>query len=421
MIGMVGLSCYILADTFFIANRLGSDGLAALNIALPAYNLIYGIGSMLGIGGATRYSIASAQNNKKAANGSFTAACLLAMAAAAVFMLLGALFSGEIARLLGAGDGIFAMTHTYLRVLLLFSPAYLMNQVLINFTRNDGAPRLTMVAMLSGSLFNIIFDYIFLYPLNLGILGAVLATGFSPVVGMLVLSLHKIQKRNGFHLEWKSVSPSAFLSCLSLGLPSLIAELSSGAVMVVYNYLLLGLGGTIPVAAYGVVANIAIVVLSIFNGIAQGMQPLVSQAYGGGDRRTGVRTLGYALVTVAGVSAALYCMIYFLADPIAAAFNSEHSSLLQQLAVTGLRIYFVGSVFAGANIVLSMYFSSVEWPLPAQVISLCRGLTVIVPMAIFLARTLGIRGVWAAFPVSEGVVMVVSIVLYGRYRKRETN
>lgn len=57
VLGMIGLSCYILADTFFVAQGLGSSGLAALNLAIPIYSFIHGVGLMLGIGGASRYSM----------------------------------------------------------------------------------------------------------------------------------------------------------------------------------------------------------------------------------------------------------------------------------------------------------------------------------------------------------------------------
>ena len=118
---------------------------------------------------------------------------------ALIFFCAGLFLSGGIARMLGADTQVFGMTETYLRVLLLFSPAFLVNDVLICFVRNDGDPGRAMFAMAGGSLSNILLDYIFIFPLNMGIFGAVLATGFAPVISMVILSPHWVKKRNQFH------------------------------------------------------------------------------------------------------------------------------------------------------------------------------------------------------------------------------
>jgi putative MATE family efflux protein len=411
-IGTLGLSCYILADTFFIANRLGSGGLAALNLILPVYNLIFGIGSMLGIGGATHYSIHRAQGNPQQANQFFTASCRMVALFSLPFMICGLFFSGQLSTLLGADQEIFSMTQTYLRVMLLFTPAYMTNNVLAAYTRNDGAPRLAMIAQLSGSLFNILFDYLLLYSLNMGMLGAVLATGFSPLVGILVLSTRILRKKSQFRLERGKLATSCYTQCMALGAPSLITELSSGVVILVFNFLLLRLGGTVAVAAYGVVANLSLVVVGMFSGIAQGVQPLVSQAYGRSEHQVSRQVLHLALGTVLVLSALLYLGIYHWADLITELFNSDGVAELHRLAVAGLKRYFTGTAFAGVNIVLSMYFSAIKRPLPAQIISICRGLVIIVPMTFLLAALWQINGVWLAFPAAEGVVMFLAFILY---------
>ena len=91
------------------------------------------------------------------------------------------------------------MTKKYLLTLLLFSPAFLLNDVFVCFTRNDNSPKLSMLSMLIGSMCNIVLDYIFIFPLNMGIFGAALATGLAPIIGLLVLSIHIIKKKNNFY------------------------------------------------------------------------------------------------------------------------------------------------------------------------------------------------------------------------------
>ena len=200
VLGMIGLSCYILADTFFVARGIGADGLTALNIAIPIFNFINGLGLMLAMGSATKYAILKTQNKNDEANTVFTNALIYILIISLIFISIGILFTKNIVFILGARDEIHAMTNIYIKVILLFSPMFMLNNVILAFVRNDNHPKLAMLAMLMGSLFNIVFDYIFIFPLNMGIFGAVLATGFSPIVSILILSVLFIKKENTFYI-----------------------------------------------------------------------------------------------------------------------------------------------------------------------------------------------------------------------------
>ena len=416
-LGMIATSCYILADTFFVAQGLGTNGLAALNLAIPVYNVIHGTGLLLGMGGATKFAILKSQGAHRRANTVYTHTLVIAAAAAVVFMAAGLFGAPVLAALLGAKGEIAGMTATYLRVLLLFSPAFLLNDLFVCFVRNDGAPSLSMAATVVGSLANVVMDYIFIFPCGLGIFGAVLATGFSPVIGVLVQAPHWLGSRRGFHLARVRPRLRTAGQVLALGVPSFLDQFSGAVVMITFNTLILGLAGNTGVAAYGVVANLSLVVLSVYTGIAQGAQPLVSRAWGRRQRPQLRALLRYALAAALAFSAVLYAVVFFGAGPIAAIFNSESDPALQAIAVQGLRLYFLAAPFAGANIILAVYFASVEQAVPAQAVSLLRGLVVIVPLAVALAAAFGMPGVWLAFPVCETLVAAVAFLLLRRMRK----
>lgn len=145
ILGMIGISCYILADTYFVAQGLGSLGLAALNIAIPAYNLMNGIGLMLGVGAATQYTIARAQNDRRQADSVFTHAAALGLLLGLLFLLGGLCFAKPLAGLLGADAQTLGMTTTYCACCGASGPFFVMNNVLLAFTRNDGAPTVAHV------------------------------------------------------------------------------------------------------------------------------------------------------------------------------------------------------------------------------------------------------------------------------------
>lgn len=409
--GMIGLSCYILADTFFVSKGLGTNGLAALNLAIPIYNFIHGSGLMIGIGGGTKYSIMKSCGKHDAADRTFSHAVYLAAVFAVIFVLAGLFLPGTIVSLFGADGEVFDMSKTYLQVILLFSPAFLMNNVLLCFVRNDGAPQLSMAAMIGGSLSNIVLDWVFIFPCRMGIFGAVFATGLAPVFSMLILSPHFIKKRNGF--RFAKCRPDARLSgeILSSGVPSLVTEVSSGVVIIVFNSIIMSLEGNTGVAAYGVIANISLVVIAIYTGIAQGIQPIISRSYGMRDYGSINAILRYAVITMFIISVTVYLCVFFFAEGIADIFNSEQNETLRRIASEGLRLYFIAGPFAGFNIIISMYLTSTENPKPAYIISMLRGFIIIIPMAFLLSYIGGMKGVWCTFPSVELLVAMTGIVM----------
>ena len=408
ILGMIGISCYILADTFFVAQGTGSLGLAALNIAIPGYNLMNGIGLMIGVGAATQYTIARAQNDRKKADSVFTHASALGLLLALVFMLCGVFFAQPIARLLGADAQTLGMTTTYLRLLWCFAPFFIMNNVLLAFTRNDGAPTIAMCGMIAGSLFNIVFDYVFIFPCGLGMFGAALATGISPIVSILVLTAHLRKPERGFHAVRTHLYASRMPALCAPGLSSLIGEIASGVV-------LLRLSDNTGVAAYGVVANLALVGIAIFTGLCTGMQPLVSRSSGRNDREQLKKLFRWGTVTALAIAAVLYAAVFVFAEPLTAAFNSEHDPQLAEYAIGGLRIYFAGFLCAGFNMVTAAFFSASDKTMQGFIISLLRGVIVVPPVLFPLAWALGVNGVWMTFPVVELVTAVVALVWARKY------
>ena len=415
VLGTLGVSCYILADTFFVSKGLGTNGLTALNLAIPVYNFIHGAGLMLGMGGATRFSVCKSQGKCGEVNRIYTNTVYLALLFSAAFALTGLFFSNQLAIILGADTSILEMTDTYLRWLLLFAPAFILNDVLLCFVRNDESPQLPMIAMLIGSFSNIVLDYIFIFPMQMGIFGAIFATGLSPVISIIMLLPHWLRKKNTFHFVKTKVKAHIVKQDLSLGFPSLIAQLSSGIVMITFNAIILKLEGNTGVAAYSVIANISLVIVAIYTGIAQGVQPIISTFYGVGNDKQARMVLWYAMVTMLIVSCAVYLLIFVFAQPITAVFNSENDGELQRIAVIGLKLYFVSVVFVGYNIILATFFTSVEKAFPAHILSILRGLILIIPMAFLMSALWGMTGVWFTYPITEFFTALLGFVIYRHY------
>ena len=410
VLGMIGYSCYILADTFFIARGIGSDALAALNLVLPAYSLMNGTGLMIGMGAASRYTISSTKPDGTLHRTIFTQALYVMAFAAVIFSSSGILFPYKIAAVLGADADTIGYAADYIRILLMFSPLFLGNNLLLSFVRNDGAPRLSMTGMIVGSLTNIVLDYVFIYPLGMGMTGAALATATAPVISMMIMSIHFIKKQNHFRPVRTRLSLVRWGDICTLGVSSLITELSSGVVIIIFNYLILGLNGNTGVAAYGILANIALVLVSIYTGIDQGVQPIVSR-YAGKDGERQRRSLRRYALTASLIFALLsYLLIAVFAVPLADLFNREHDPVLTDIASNGMRIYFVSLFFSGINIVAAAFLSSADRPKQAFAVSILRGFVLIIPIAWGLSVLFGMTGIWMAVPATEACVCLLALI-----------
>lgn len=329
-------------------------------------------------------------------------------------MLAGAFCPGTLLQLMGGDADIVALGLNYTRIFLLFTPFFMCNYIISAFVRNDGDPSLAMVATLSGSLFNVVFDYIFIFPMGLGLPGAALATAISPVLSIAICSRHFFQKSNTLTFVRQAPSARLLVQSCQLGISGFVGELSSAVTTTVFNFLLLRLAGNVGVAAYGVVANFALVATAIFNGVAQGAQPLISQCYGKNEMTGAKKLLLLGCGTALALAAVLYGAVFGFTDTFVALFNSESSALMAEYAHSGMRIYFLGYFFAGCNIVAAGYLGAVNRPTEATITSVSRGVAAIVTCSLILSALFGMNGVWSAFPAAEAITLALTVFLLKR-------
>ncbi|MGM0212564.1 MATE family efflux transporter [Enterococcus sp. AZ109] len=405
----LGLSLYILADTFFIANGVGVLGLTALNIALPMFNLLTGLGLLLGMGGATLFSLKAGKNNY------FSQLVMAGAIIGLFFTFLGIFFTRPIAEFLGASNDAIGYTMTYMRFILVMAPFFILNNLCLAFIRNDQNPQLAMKAMISSSIFNIVFDYVFVFIFHMGMAGAALATVLSPVVSLLILCTHRNYSKRKISLTWAMPKIKTIWKSTQLGLSSFLAEMSTGVSILVFNQVLLALSGDIAVAAYGVLANVLIVGLSLFTGVAQGIQPLVSRAASVKDDKSIRQILRYGLKVSFSLAVGLYIILFFFKYPIIQVFNRDSNQLLTEVAAYGIPIFFISLFASSFNVVFSIFFSAVGQAKQSFVLALSRGYFLLIPLVILLAKAFDLFGVWVSLPITEIITLGMSIFFLRQY------
>ncbi len=405
---MLGVSLYVLGDTMIVGRGIGAMGLTALNISIPMINVLNAFGLLFGIGGATLISTAFGEKKYRYANRVFTKTLLLAAAAGLGITLLSILFLDELAWLLGASAESFPMVTAYLRTFLLFSFPFIINSALTAIVRTDGGSKIAMAGMLSGSIFNVIFDYVFIFIFRMGMQGAALATGLAPCLGIGILSFHYILRKNRLTPAGIGVRMKNYAKIFTTGVASFILEISSGVVIFVFNFVILGLAGDAGVSSYSIVANLSLICIAIFQGLAFGMQPLISYYNGSGNAvmRTKVRQLGVRISLLLGVL--FFLLGLFFPRPLAAVFITDEAII--QATIPAIRLYFTAFLMMGVNMVWTMKYQAIQNVRVSMFLSLFRGLFMITLNLFVLSGLLGMTGVWLAMTVTE--IMTFFVVRY---------
>ena len=312
---------------------------------------------------------------------------------------------------------MLTITTEYLWVVLMFSPFFLLNTVIQCFVRNDGAPRLVMMGTLFGSLFNIVFDYIFIFPMGLGMFGAALATGCSPIVSLLVLSSHCLKKHNHFHCMRLGPRPAIAQDIARLGSAGFVTEVANGVVIFCFNAILLRLAGDVGVAAYGVIMYVNFIFAAIFMGYAIGSAPVVGYHYGAEHHDELKNLLNKSLRLVAAAALVLTALSELLARPLTQIFVG-YDPELWAFTCHGFQLYSLSFLFSGFNVFGSSFFTALNNGLVSAGISFSRTLLFQVAAVLLLPLVLGVDGIWLAITVAELLCLLVTAGCLVKLRSR---
>ncbi len=414
--GMLGVSLYVLGDTMIVGRGIGSVGLAALNISIPMINVFHGLGLLFGMGASTAISISRGEGDESEVDQIFTISLLFSFIIGLFFVFIRFFFLEELSLLLGASAETLELSTGYLGMIMTFSPLFLLNYTLNVLVRNDGNPKLAMYGMLVGSILNVILDYIFIIIFDWGMVGAGLATSISPMIGLIILSLHFTLKQN----KKKWLKPTFELPMIrrimSNGFASFIIEISAGLVIFAFNKEILTLAGDIGVSAYSVIANLSLIATAIFTGIGQSIQPIVSVNFGARKMNRVYEVTKLAIYSSFILGVFFYLSGLFFPEFLVNIFSQGDPELLA-ITVKGIRLYFLAFILMGVNITITSYLQSKEYGRASMLMSLSRGFVFIIGFLLVLPKLYGLTGVWLTMPLAELTTLILFTISYSRIRK----
>ena len=415
-------SIYVLADTIIVGKGIGTIAVAALNIVLPLYNIFFGLGLLFGVGGSVLMSILRGEGDEKGSNAYFSTSLVAMCVVLALSLAFFTAFMEEIALVFGGTPETMPYIMDYMPYIVWGMGLFFFSSYLQTFIRNDGAPRLAMYAVVSGGVANIILDYVFVYNFNMGMAGAAIATVMGSGLTVVILLTHFFTKKNNLHFSLKGVRPSFIKNIILNGFASFLIEVASGVTIFVFNIQLLKYAGNTGVSVYSIISNTAIVVVCICKGINQAAQPLLSTNYGAGlyERTDKIRSLAVKVSII--ICAVPVILGLVVPDFFTYIFINPDSAILS-MSASAIRIYFVGFMMLGINMVFICYFQAILKNGYSMIICLMRGLILVVAFAYIFPLFMDVTGIWLAVPAAETITMLFGIYLiyFKKSAKREIN
>lgn len=400
---------YAIVDGFFVGNSLGDIGLSAVNIAYPIAAVIQAIGTGIGMGGAIYYSIHKAEKKEKEAR-MFTAGAIWLMLASTV--ILTALFfflSNPILRLLGASGNLLALAEEYTVIIALGTGLQIIGTGLVPFIRNLGGSFYAMIAMVAGSITNIILDYLFVWVWEQCVAGAAIATIIGQGVTLLIALAYLLQKRE-FTLKIPFSKVAAVsASILKIGIAPFGLAMSPNISLVIINRFSVSYGGEAAVATYACIAYMICIIYLVFQGVGDGSQPLISQHYGERDvvRLKNIRRLAYGFSLLLAV---VGCIVMYLTRESLGLLFGASSEVNIEIAKI-IPIFLVSVPFVAINRVTTASFYATEKSTFSYVLTFIEPLLMLVLMLILPPLFGGQIMIWWSTVIARILSAVLALLL----------
>lgn len=420
IIGMLVNAIYNVVDRMFIGNAegLGSIGLAGITITYPITLVLMAMALLVGVGGATRFSIALGQGKKESAASYQGNALLLAILFGFLFMIGGNLLLKPILEGLGASAKVLPHAADYLSIILFGAVFQSVAMCGNNFSRAQGNPKNAMVSMMIGAGFNIIFDYILIIQFNMGMKGAAIATIGGQLLSAVWQLAYLFSDRSliRLHLYDLKIQMDKCIQIIKTGIPAFLMQIANSLFNIVINGSLATYGGDIAVSTVGIIASFQTILLMPIIGISQGQQPLISYNYGAGNMERVKQTLKYSVIGATSIAVCGFIILQLFPQFIISMFNKESDVIA--LGSIAIRIWFIFLPLIGAQMMCANFFQAIGHIRQASILNLIRQVILLIPLILLLSSIFGLFGIFWAVPIAD--ISAFLITMYAIYYELKT-
>lgn len=407
---------YIAVDGMFVGRGVGADALAAVNLALPFAALVTALADLVAMGGASVAAIRLGRNDARGAGEAASTSLFALVVLAVAVCLFGMFASAGIAATSGAVGRLLALTTEYVFYYSAFAVFVALGIALSALIRNDGRPGLAFWGMVAGAAANILLDWVFIFPLGMGIKGAAIASGLGQILTVAILLSHFVRRRGRLRLHPASIVPGLLGKVLVRGVPEFITQMSQPITVLCFNFVVLRELGETGVAAYAVVCSLTSLIFAVQTGVAGGMQPLFGGSYGERNRELTRYYRNAGILLNLAAAAALYLVLALAGKNIASLFNPEPA--LTEIAAHGLLLYGLAFIPASVNITATAFFLSTKRTGWAMLIAAARGCALNVLLILLVPTLVGGKALWTPLIAVEALTLALSVQLLKRAEKR---
>jgi Na+-driven multidrug efflux pump len=407
-----------------VGQAVGSNGVAAINITIPLMNIFTGLALMIAFGSSVAISIHLSQGKEKAARYHVAQSILFLGLITSISLVLIQLFTESISLLLGSSVTLLLQVVDYLRY---FSICWLPMVIAITgmfIIRIDGSPKYAMWCNIVPAILNVILDYIFIFPLEMGVKGAAIATTLAQSTGGFMALYYIIFRAKSTKPLWPKMSlMSIKLSIrnicyqIRVGFSAMLGELTLGLLTLIGNLQFMKYMGDAGVGAFGIACYYLPFLFLTGSAIVESAQPIISYNYGSGDRMRVKSAYSLAIKTAAGTGIALTAIFVLFPEFLMRLFISADSAAYP-IGVKGFPLLAIGFTFFMINLVVIGYYQSIERPIAGITISITRGIILLIPSFIILPELLGADAIWLANPITEIATLIIFFVIRTAYRYR---
>lgn len=418
IVAMTASSLYNMIDSIFIGQGVGALAISGLAITFPLMNLSAAFGAAVGIGSSTCISVKLGQKDYAVAENIFGNSFTLNLIVGVLFGLITIIFLDPILYFFGASEHTIPYARDYMLVIMsgnVVSQTFLgMNAVL----RAASKPRQAMAATILTVILNIVLAPIFIWPLNMGIKGAAIATILSQAVA-LVWQLKLFSNQNEilhFQRGIYKLKSSIVKNIVSIGMSPFAMNVCACIVVIFINAGLSKYGGDLAVGAYGIASKVSFIFVMVTIGLNQGMLPIAGYNYGAQRYDRLNRVLKLAMITATVITSTGFIIAEFFPYQCARLFTTDQT--LIGMAIEGIRIHMLAFPIVGCQMVITNFFQCIGKAKISIFLSLSRQMLFLLPLLIILPPILKVDGVWTALPISDTVASVVAFVMLANYFRK---
>lgn len=414
---MLFMGLYTIVDTIFVARFVGTNALSALNIVCPVINLIVGLGTMLATGGSAIIARKMGEGETVRASQDFTLIVGAGALFGVVITVLGAALIDSIIQGLGAGGILFPYCREYLFILLLFTPASILQVLFQNLIVTAGHPGFGMALGISAGAANILFDYVFMVPLQMGIRGAALGTGIGYLVPTAAGILFFTAGNSSLHFRKPVMDIFVLIKSCANGFSEMVSQGAAAVTTFLFNRIMMQLLGEDGVAAITIIIYTQFLLTSLYIGFSMGAAPVISYNYGKQDNVRLKKVFFICMRFIILLSIIIFSLAIAFGSPLVSLFSKKGTSVYE-IARKGFLIFPFSFLFCGLNIFISATFTALSNGKLSAVLSFLRTFGLILVFLLFLPEFMGVTGVWLAVPIAELLTTAVALIFLSQNKDR---